>query len=85
MGTPHRGSELANWSSTLSAILNLATWSKAIRRSLLQELTTTSNALMEISRQFVHRSANLKLMSFVEQLIEPQLTSLVSLFQPSNF
>lgn len=78
MGTPHRGSELAGWSSMLSTILNLATFGKAIRKDLLQQLKTTSQALMEISKQFVQRSTGLKIMSFVEQQVEPNLTTLVS-------
>ena len=84
MGTPHRGSELANWSLTLSAIVNMASLGKPIRRCLLRELTTTSKALMETSRQFVHRSPDMKLMSFVEQLIEPKLLSLVRSFHQSS-
>ena len=78
MATPHRGSELANWSTIVSNLLNLMTFGKVVRKTLLHVLKTNLKALMEISKQFVQRSATLKIMSFVEQQVEPGLKSLVS-------
>lgn len=78
MGTPHRGSELVPWTLLFSNIVNVVTLGQGLRKNLLRELDRKSTALMDISRQFVHRAAALKIMTFIEQQIERPLTTLVS-------
>jgi hypothetical protein len=82
LGTPHRGSELVSWAMLLSNVIGIASFGQGIRKSLLRNLDTESDLLMEISRQFVHRSKSLKIMSFIEQQAERPLTTLVGTAQP---
>lgn len=77
MGTPHRGSELIPWTMVLSNLVNVASMGQGIRKDVLSNLKTNSDMLMDISRQFVHRTNRLIIMTFVEQQIERPLTSLV--------
>ena len=77
MGTPHRGSELIPWTMVLSNLINVVSMGRGIRHDVLASLKTNSDMLMDISRQFVHRTNRLKIMTFVEQQIERPLTSLV--------
>ncbi|KAK0612792.1 hypothetical protein B0T17DRAFT_583367 [Bombardia bombarda] len=77
MGTPHRGSELVPWTILFSNIVNVATLGRGARKTLLRQLDSKSTALMDISRQFVHRATPLKILSFVEQQVERPLTVLV--------
>lgn len=77
MGTPHRGSDLIPWSLMLVNIINHVLFKNKIRKALLRNLDSNSDMLTEISRQFLHRSSGLKIMTFTEQLIEPPLESLV--------
>jgi hypothetical protein len=77
MGTPHRGSELIPWTTLLSNLINVASIGQGIRKDLLRNLKTESNLLMGISRQFIHRTTPLKIMTFIEQQIERPLTTLV--------
>ena len=79
MGTPHRGCGLVPWAILLSHLVNVATLGRGIRTtSLLRSINRDSDMLGETSRQFTHRATNLKLMSFIEQQVEPPLTKLVS-------
>lgn len=80
MGTPHRGSKLVPWAMLFSNIVNLAIQSHRVRKDLLHQLDRKASTLMDISEQFVHRAASLKIMSFIEQQAEHPLTSLVGLF-----
>jgi hypothetical protein len=66
MGTPHSGSDLIPWALLLSNIINIATFGQGIKKSLLRTLDKDSVMLSELSRQFIHRSAGLKIMSFIE-------------------
>ncbi|KAI5459563.1 hypothetical protein BGZ63DRAFT_254666 [Mariannaea sp. PMI_226] len=77
MGTPHRGSDLIPWSLMLANVINHVPLRKKMHKALLRNLNSNSDMLMEISRQFLHRSSGLKIMTFTEQLIEPPLQSLV--------
>ena len=82
MGTPHRGSELIPWTMVLSNLINVASIGLGIRKDVLFNLKTESDMLIDISRQFVHRTTPLKIMTFVEQQIERPLTSLVDSLPP---
>jgi hypothetical protein len=77
MGTPHRGSSLASFALLAANLINTASFSRTLRKDLLKNLEEKSEALMEISRQFVHRTPSLKIISFIEQEVEPPLTTLV--------
>jgi hypothetical protein len=77
MGTPHRGSELVSWAILLSNLIGIATLGQGIRKELVRSLDKDSDMLTDISSQFVQRSKGLKIMSFIEQLIERPLTTLV--------
>jgi hypothetical protein len=76
MGTPHRGSELVPWALVLSNLINIASLGLGIRKQLLRDIDRDSAVLAEISRQFVHRSVSMKIMSFVEQQVERPLNTL---------
>jgi predicted permease len=80
MGTPHRGSEIVPWAMLFSSIANLATLGYGVRKNLLRQLHRKSGTLMNISRQFVHRAAALKIVSFIEQEATRPLSSLVRSF-----
>lgn len=77
MGTPHRGSELASWAVLLANVINSLTLGNGIRNDLLRDLRQNSDALNDVSRQFVHRAAPLKIWTFVEQQFERPLKVLV--------
>ena len=79
MGTPHRGSELASWALLLGNIINLATLGRGIRNGILRQLHPKSDELRNISRQFVHRTTTLKIISFIEQQVDETLKTLVCL------
>lgn len=82
MGTPHRGSDLVPWSLMLVNIINHVLLKNKIQKALLRNLDSNSDMLTEISRQVLHRSSGLKIMTFTEQLIEPPLKSLVRRSKP---
>lgn len=65
MGTPHLGSDLANWSRIFRGIGNICTLG-SIRTDLLKGLETKSAELAELSAQFVHRAEGLKIVSVYE-------------------
>lgn len=77
MGTPHRGSRLASWATILANVTNSLTLGQGVRNDLLRELRRNSDLLKDVSRQFVHRAAPLKIWTFVEQRLERPLTVLV--------
>jgi hypothetical protein len=78
MGTPHRGIELTSWATLLSNVVNAVSLGQAVRKDILRNLEANSAVLMEISRQFVHRSTSLQIMSFFELQLERPLTTVVS-------
>ena len=75
LGTPHRGSEFVSSMLMFTNLINLVSFGKVIRKTLLRSLETNSQMLAEISRQFVHRSTGLKIMTFIEQQIERPLST----------
>ena len=77
MGTPHCGSDLVPWSLMLINIINQVPLKNKIQKALLRNLGSNSEMLTDISRQFLHRSSGLKIMTFTEQLNEPPLKGLV--------
>ena len=67
MGTPHRGADLAFWTSTLSSMADLLTLG-AVRTRLLNDLQPKSDTLGDICSQFVERGKNLKIFTMYERL-----------------
>lgn len=65
MGTPHRGSNLANWSAMLSGIAKLMFMSPP--KKLLDDLKTNSKALSDISEDFVKIVSRYSVKSFYEE------------------
>ncbi|KAJ3537607.1 hypothetical protein NM208_g4450 [Fusarium decemcellulare] len=77
MGTPHQGSNIADWTSFLTNSIQIVSGNRIVRNDLLKDLRTHSSTLLEISKSFLPRSSNLAIMSFVETQVEPPLTVLV--------
>ncbi|KAI0454754.1 hypothetical protein F5B21DRAFT_514460 [Xylaria acuta] len=77
MGTPHQGSNIVNWTSFLRNAIQFMSGTNLVRTDLIGELSTHSTTLLEISKSFLPRSANLTIMSFIETQSEPPLTVLV--------
>ena len=65
MGTPHRGSSLANWGSILAGIGKMMFLSPT--RQLLDDLKSNSKALSEISEDFVKIVCRYSIKSFYEE------------------
>lgn len=76
MGTPHRGSSVAYWTSYLANILRIAQLGTATNSQLLTDLQNNSRPLADISQRFVERGANLNILTFFE--LEPYHGILVS-------
>lgn len=67
MGTPHRGSDLAYWTTYLANILRVAQFGTATNSRLLADLQKNSRTLADISKQFVERGRDLNILTFFEQ------------------
>ncbi len=76
MGTPHRGSDVANWSKILGQIANVPLLGN-IRTDLLEDLRPKSELLMTISSDFVERGAGLSIFSIYERKFIPGLRDLI--------
>lgn len=76
MGTPHRGSDAANWSKILGRVANIPLLG-SIRTDLLEDLKPKSELLMTISSDFVERGAGLSIFSIYERKFIPGLMDLV--------
>jgi hypothetical protein len=78
MGTPHRGVTIVDWTAFFRNAMQVMSGTQIVRADLIKELSTHSPSLLEISKQFLPRAADLKIMSFTELQIERPLTTLVS-------
>ena len=76
MGTPHRGSDIANWSKILGRLANIPMLGN-IRTDLLKDLQPKSELLMTISSDFVERGAGLSIFSIYERKFIPGLQDLI--------
>ena len=76
MGTPHRGSDAANWSKILGRLANIPMLG-SIRTDLLEDIRPKSELLMNISSDFVERGAGLSIFSIYERKFIPGLLNLV--------
>ncbi|KAF1842273.1 uncharacterized protein K460DRAFT_345969 [Cucurbitaria berberidis CBS 394.84] len=77
MGTPHDGSNIVNWTSFLRNAVQIMSGTQLVRTDLIKELSRHSPTLLNISKSFLPRSADLTIMSFIETRSEPPLTVLV--------
>ena len=66
LSVPHRGSDAAWWGNVGANVLNNVSMGKLTSNALIKDLKRNSPALMDISRQFVPRSQNLKIYAFYE-------------------
>jgi hypothetical protein len=65
MGTPHRGSKVADWSSMVSGIGKLMFLS--LPRRLLHDLKTNCKAWSDISEDFINIVSRFTIKSFFEE------------------
>lgn len=75
-GTPHRGSDIANWSKILGRLANIPMLG-SIRTDLLEDLQPKSELLMTISSDFVERGAGFSIFSIYERKLIPGLRDIV--------
>jgi len=81
-GTPHRGSDLADWAKMFGNIISIASFGTRTNKRLIKELQGTSEVLSNISRSFVCRGNkdDLKIFSYYETERMPNLNCKVSFF-----
>ncbi|KIV92177.1 polyubiquitin [Exophiala mesophila] len=77
LGTPHRGSDIVGWTSMLRTMVEIMSGTQLVRTDLVKVLDTRSQALINISKQFLPRSTGLSIMSFIELQVERPLNILV--------
>lgn len=76
MGTPHRGSDGAYWAGFLDRAIRATQLGFAGNNRLLSSLQANSQALADISAQFVERAARLRIVTFFErEKLGPALVS----------
>jgi hypothetical protein len=83
MGTPHRGSDMAFWTSIFSSLADILTLG-SIRTELLQDLQPKSACLGNICSQFVERAQSLRIFTVYERLKIKGLPGLVICFHFSS-
>ena len=66
MGTPHRGASAASWGDFVARALQALQMNTATNRNLLSDLEKNSEALWQISQQFVERASTLTIRTFYE-------------------
>ena len=66
MGTPRRGVETASWATFAARALRALQMGTATNTSLISDLEKNSEALRQISEQFVECGSTLKMKTFIE-------------------
>ena len=66
LSVPHRGSDIAWWGTAGANVLKNLCMETSTSSMLIRDLRKNSPALMDISRQFVPRSQDLKIYAFYE-------------------
>jgi hypothetical protein len=79
MGTPHLGTNAADWPSMLAGLIKVSTFGTSTNTPLLDELRQNSQILTKICRQFTGRISGLKILTFYETLKCKGLNQLVSI------
>lgn len=84
LGTPHRGSDIANYGAVLSnlanAVLKTSQASRTtgtLRKDLLDELSTNAPGLLKIATDFRVHTGGIQITSFIEDKVEPGLNTRV--------
>lgn len=65
-GVPHRGSDLAYWSTFAARLLNTVQLGLRTNTSFVEALTRNSQTFTDISQSFIERAAPLKIRTFYE-------------------
>ena len=68
MGTPHCGGKAASWGNFAAQVLKAVQLGTATNPSLLADLKRNSEALRQISRQFVERGSTITMKTFYETI-----------------
>lgn len=77
LGTPHRGSRIATWASIVASAARAAQLGTGTNSGLVTLLSSNSNALWDISTQFVERAEGLHIRTFYETEAMEAMNSLV--------
>jgi hypothetical protein len=77
LGTPHRGSRVASWSSIVASAARAAQLGTGTNSGLVTVLSSNSNTLWDISTQFVERAEGLQIRTFYETELMEAMSSLV--------
>lgn len=80
-GMPHRGSDLAYWSTLAAKLLNTVQVGRGTNQSFVEALQRNSKTFTDISQSFIDRAAPLKVRTFYET--EKLYGSLVCLTDPN--
>ena len=65
-GVPHRGSDLAYWSTLAARLLNTISLGSRTNTSFVEALQRNSQTFADISQSFIERAAPLKIRTFYE-------------------
>lgn len=85
MGTPHVGTDAANWASIFVSLIEASTFGTVTNTPLLNGLKQNSELLTKICRQFTGRVSGLRVLTFYETLKCKGLNRLVSLTRVNVF
>jgi hypothetical protein len=77
-GTPHRGTNLAQWATLLENILKASSLGTSTNARLGKELQSRSEILSKISKSFVERGKSLAIFTFYETEVMPYMNCKVS-------
>ncbi|RFU24043.1 hypothetical protein B7463_g12297, partial [Scytalidium lignicola] len=72
-GTPHRGTNLAQWAALLENILKVSSLGTSSNARLMKELQSRSEILSKISKSFVERGKSLTIFTFYETEMMPYM------------
>lgn len=76
MATPHRGADVAYWSTLFGKLVNIPLIG-SMRLNLLEDLKTKSRTLGDICSQFVERGKGLHIFTYFERVKTSGLNDLV--------
>lgn len=82
IGTPHHGTDVAVFGTVVSQIVDVCTLRASTNPKVVSELKRNSEILWEISKSFVDRSKNLKIITFYETQKMRNWTKLVCCSHP---
>ncbi|KAJ5203914.1 uncharacterized protein N7498_004793 [Penicillium cinerascens] len=77
LGTPHRGSRIASWGSIVASAARAAQLGTGTNSGLVTLLSSNSDALWDISTQFIERAEGLDIRTFYETETMEAMNSLI--------